>query len=251
MVEDLAEAFERLDNCTADLRSLELTMREYLQKNFDIAADKVEDEAIIRVRLLSPVPVGIRTKVGGIANEARSILDHLAVVLAARNGYPESRSTYFPISETESNFRKDGRSKIKLLSDHDQGLIADLQPIGQKTPLLFGFHEFDIMRKHRRLAVHPGGVDGYGISSPDGGPISIDYILPIFPQVTEIGLDWVPVSRIKARSKISLSPNPTLVFADPPHLKGKPVDLALASLIREVRKIVELFDFRVLESVRI
>ncbi len=249
MEHDLAEAHQRLDYCDAESADLTIKISAFFQNSFEIRFQRSFEtkvlhgdfETHIQARITSPVPIEIRAKVGNIINEARSVLDHLANVLAERNGFPNSRRTYFPVSETIEKFREDGKKKIAKLRQEDQDLIVELQPMGEKRPLIYGFHEFDIIRKHIRLGVQVPALDGFGVSSPDGGNIIIDYLKPIRP-APKLGLEWNTIYRFRALTRVRLTPNVQLTFISPVQISGQSVTSALPALVREVRQIVTMFD---------
>jgi hypothetical protein len=97
------------------------------------------------------LPVIINVEAGVIVNSIRSSLDILAVVLAARNGFPNRKDTSFPICKSVNEFRSWGLKKIKRLSPQDRETIERLYDGG--NDMLYALHQMDIMRKHRRLLV--------------------------------------------------------------------------------------------------
>src|SRR4029077_417004 len=100
------------------------------------------------------LPVIISVDAGVIVNSIRSSLDILAVVLAARNGFPNSKDTYFPICGSVNEFvdpRDGGLKKIQRLSAQDRAIIERLAPYQGGNDMLYALHQMDITRKHRRL----------------------------------------------------------------------------------------------------
>src|SRR6516165_9030449 len=55
---------------------------------------------------IPPLPPIVNTETGSIINSIRTSLDLLASALAARNGFPGSRSVYFPICQSLATFQK-------------------------------------------------------------------------------------------------------------------------------------------------
>jgi hypothetical protein len=135
-----------------------------------IDADSEPGKKLYRLVGIKPLDPVINAEAGAIIHSIRSSLDLLACTLAARNGFLESRGTYFPIWKTEADFL-DPKSrvleKIKRLSEIDQVIIKGLRPYPGGNKLLCAFHDLDLTRKHRRLLnlfVFPRGTafDGKG-----------------------------------------------------------------------------------------
>jgi len=85
----------------------------------------------------NPVSAIINAEIGSIINSIRTSLDLLASVLAAQNGYPGSRKTYFPICKSLADFqntKSGGMAKIKRLSAADQATIACLSDLVDDPP---------------------------------------------------------------------------------------------------------------------
>jgi hypothetical protein len=100
------------------------------------------------------IPSVINVEAGVIINCIRSSLDILAVALAARNGFPNSKDTYFPICGSVNDFvdpLDGGLKKIKRLSDRDRTIIERLAPYQGGNDMLYALHQMDITRKHRKL----------------------------------------------------------------------------------------------------
>ncbi|MDE2476079.1 MAG: hypothetical protein KGO48_13580 [Alphaproteobacteria bacterium] len=97
----------------------------------------------------------INAEAGVIIHSIRSSLDILACALAARNGFPESRSTHFPMAKAASDFSNPQShvvEQIKRLSDVDKStIIKDCRPYPGGDDLLCALHALDLTRKHRRL----------------------------------------------------------------------------------------------------
>ena len=119
---------------------------------------------LCNIRPLDPI---INAEAGAIIHSIRSSLDLLACALAARNGFPDSTSTYFPFWESEDEFvtNRDPRplKKIKRLSQVCQDIIKSLKPYPgpNGNALLCALHDLDLTRKHRRLLdtfIFPRGI---------------------------------------------------------------------------------------------
>src|SRR5690606_30122742 len=78
------------------------------------------------VQMVKQIPPEFRIEAGTILHELRAALDHLACVLAIRNG-KSAKDTYFPISRSLAVFEDDGiKRKLRNLSDADKKVIAAL-----------------------------------------------------------------------------------------------------------------------------
>lgn len=116
------------------------------------------------------IPLILNAEIGTIINSIRSSLDILAVVLAARNGFPDDKETYFPICRCVYDFidpAHGGLKKIKRLSAQDRSIIEGLGPYQGGNDYLWALHQMDVTRKHRKLlSVHWNidlGVGGKGL----------------------------------------------------------------------------------------
>jgi hypothetical protein len=127
----------------------------------------LQEARLVGIKPFDPL---ISAEAGAIIHSIRSSLDLLACALAARNRFPESRGTYFPIWKTEADFlnpKSRVLEKIKRLSEIDQVIIKRLRPYPGGNKLLCAFHDLDLTRKHRRLLdlfAFPRGIafDGEG-----------------------------------------------------------------------------------------
>jgi hypothetical protein len=136
-----------------------------------VDTDSQPGKKLYRFADIKPLDPIINAEAGAIIHSIRSSLDLLACTLAARNGFPESKSTYFPIWKTQIDFA-DPKSlvlkKIKRLSQADQVIIKDLRPYPGGNNTLCSLHDLDLTRKHRRLLkafVFPRGIGFVGFPS--------------------------------------------------------------------------------------
>jgi hypothetical protein len=133
-----------------------------------IDADSKPGKKLYRMTKVKPLPRVVSAEAGAILHSIRSSLDLLACALAARNRYPASTSTYFPIWKSKADFddptTEQGKAvlkKIKRLSQPDQAVIKNLNPYPGGNDPLVALHNLDVARKHRRLLnafVEPGGL---------------------------------------------------------------------------------------------
>jgi hypothetical protein len=168
---DLLDAEAAIDWAVAQLPTLtERVIRWKQTKPYTIAidADSEPGKKVYRFSDIKPIDPIINAEAGAIIHSIRSSLDLLACALAARNGFPDSTCTYFPIWKTKEAFdAPEGRRSnpvlgyIKRLSQGNQVIIKALKPFPGGNDLLVGLHELDKTRKHRRLLdtfVFPRGI---------------------------------------------------------------------------------------------
>ena len=171
---DLLDAQAAVDWAVAQLPELQERIIRWRQNRPYTVLIDIETEPgqkLYRLADIKPIDPIISAEAGAIIHSVRSSLDVLACTLAARNGHPDSRSTYFPIWKTKADFDDPGSrvlEKIKRLGDVERGIIKGLKPYPGGNNLLCTFHEMDLTRKHRRLlglAMHPRGVFLQGITN--------------------------------------------------------------------------------------
>ncbi|WP_309644928.1 hypothetical protein [Phenylobacterium sp.] len=101
-------------------------------------------------KLHADVPIRFAREAGMIMNELRAQLDHLANVLARRNGANEDGAS-FPLLSSENNLNATARHKIRRLSAVDQEKIFNLQPFRDgRYEILLHLNHADVFRKHQR-----------------------------------------------------------------------------------------------------
>jgi hypothetical protein len=167
MRSDLIDAQAAVDWAIAQLPAMQervIMWRRDKPHSIRIDAKTEPGKKLYRFSEIKPLPPIIHAEAGAIIHSIRSSLDLLACALAARNGYKESGSTYFPIWKSEADFldpKSEVLKKIKRLSEVDRGVIKDLRPYPGGNDTLYSLHKLDLTRKHRRLLntrVLPRGV---------------------------------------------------------------------------------------------
>lgn len=180
MAPDLSDTKAAIDWAVAqlpDLAKQAIKWRHTRPYAVSIDANSDPGKKLYSIKITNPLDPIVSAAAGAILHSIRSSLDLLACALAARNGWQESKSTYFPIWKTKADFldpKSDVLKKIKRLSQVDQDIIKNLRPYPRGNELLCSLHDLDLTRKHRRLLktfVFPGGLRLIGF--PDGGPIWI------------------------------------------------------------------------------
>lgn len=165
---DLLDAQAAVDWAVAQLPKMQervINWRRSKPHSFTIDSETEPGKKLYRFRDIRPLDPVVNVEAGIIIHSIRSSLDVLACALAARNGYPGSRSTHFPNAKSAADFSdpKSGPMKhIKRLRQDDQTvIIEDLRPYPGGNDTLCLLHELDLTRKHRRLLktfVSPRGV---------------------------------------------------------------------------------------------
>ena len=102
------------------------------------------------------VPVDYSIRIGEIAHNLRSALDHLVWQLVLTNGGCPGKSNQFPICRDEKEFRKNADRKLEGVASIHRGCFEEFQPyrgnggIGAHLSMLNIICNID---KHRRLNV--------------------------------------------------------------------------------------------------
>lgn len=243
MHDDLSELKERVEWCRQKSEAL---VPQVAQLGGHSVAHRVHISAHgtggVLGKLLAHPPVALRSEVGMILNEQRSVLDALACSLATRNRANHTNDVYFPITKTKAGFyEKLGQRKIRKLSADARQKIEDLKPWWPSkdcpedgNPALFLLHEADRIRKHQNLlrwgcmgGVFPAGSGQIGMMS--GHPVIFEEVgreeqLAMFRNVTcQIGVRF------------------DLVYREPDTLRGRPVLPCLFEFNQTVAGIVDLF----------
>ena len=164
---DLLDAKAAVEWAMAQLPSLQERIIKWRQgKPCSITIDTNSEpgKKLYRVAEIKPPDAAVNVEAGLIIHSLRSSLDLLVCALAARNRFPDSKSTYFPIWKSEADFldpKSEVLKKIKRLSQVDQDIIKNLTPHPGGNQLLCALHDLDLTRKHRRLLgtfLFPGDV---------------------------------------------------------------------------------------------
>lgn len=241
MANDLDDVRARLDYCEEETAQLRDAIKAYLAEAVEFRKEPSADNYVthLQARLLRPIPIPIRAKMGMIANETRASLDDLAGTLAIRNN-KSPKSTKFPVAADDTSFQEVGRKMIKALSDADKRIIADMQPCKEKRPLLYALHQLDISRKHGKLVVHAAGLDGFGVV-PLENQLEIEHFGPVEPY-PDLNEEWQRVYTIRALNRVRIIPNNQLVLQDQPIVSGQEAISTLTSFIQEARSVVAQFN---------
>lgn len=159
MLNDLTELRDRISICDERISALTQTMIDVSKRSVACRTEIFgEGSGVVYRKLLHDPPLAMRSEVGMIVNEQRSVLDALACALATRNGANNISDVYFPVTKSKEKFFKHGIKKIKKLSAPDRLKIENIKPWActEESPddgnmALFLLHEADRVRKHQNL----------------------------------------------------------------------------------------------------
>jgi hypothetical protein len=159
MKDDLLDTIAALDWAKSQLPILQQRLYSWLADepySIRIDTDTEPGTKLYRLCNIKPLNPILAAEAGAIIHSIRSSFDILACTLAARNGFPGDKATYFPVWKTESALLADtGKGpmeKIKRLSQIDKDIIMkDIKPYRGGNDLLVTLHELDLTRKHRRM----------------------------------------------------------------------------------------------------
>ena len=102
------------------------------------------------------VPVNYSIRVGEIAYNLRSALEHLIWQMVKANGQHPNSSNEFPIFKCESRYQKSSDRKLKGLDEKQRKLVDEFQPYsdcGKVGKQLLMLHLICNIDKHRHLNV--------------------------------------------------------------------------------------------------
>lgn len=146
----------KLERAKCHIRDTEAAVRKFiLGYPYEIftKVDGQTGEKHIKVRLpREPIPAKVEGGAADAIHNLRVSLDQLACCLAAHNGHPDSRSTYFPFGNDLQDFvSASTQRKVSRLTKAAQDIIAAQEPYRGGNDLLWSLHALDLMDKHRQL----------------------------------------------------------------------------------------------------
>jgi len=240
---DLDELYERLEFCRQKVLQLN---SEIISLGRGAVKCWVEplgyDNGIVNAELLNKPPVSLRSEIGMLVNEQRSILDALACTLARRNGANDVSGVYFPITKTKSvQDEKVTKIKVKKISQQDRETIATLKPWGgsddEQHSTYFLLHEADRVRKHQKL-LEWACVGGVSVS-PINGIATANYFSThgaVFKNVGQV-LKLAEFAEINGELRAEFQ----LVYTEPAALNGRVVSYHLHQFNEAVQTALDLF----------
>jgi hypothetical protein len=157
MRSDLSYAQASLDWAKSNLPSFEERLNLWCQNNIKTVIQKTDSDegsnVIIAVEK-SPFPLCFSAEVGAYINAIRSSLDVLAWTIFKRDMLLHPREVYFPVAESEAEWRSGGYKGAKFIAQlggTERGIFESLKPYKGGNDLLYILHRLDITRKHWRL----------------------------------------------------------------------------------------------------
>ena len=153
---DLGGVNAKIERAREGLRSLEADISAYCEYQrrrviFDYSQPK---EHFLGSH--SNVPISYSIRIGEIAYNLRSALDHLIWQLVQANGKKPTYYNEFPIVGSESEFEKRVNRNLKWVDEEKLKLIHDFQPfsdVGEVGKNLFMLNKICNIDKHRHLNV--------------------------------------------------------------------------------------------------
>jgi hypothetical protein len=213
------------------------------------------------LRVHKELPPEFSALIGDIVQNLRCALDHLAwhlVTTGPVSPKAKERNVYFPIFETESEYREGKMKKIEGMTPAAIDAIDAVKPyfrldtVGIGNPALYWLSVINIQDKHRLLIPVWSDAVGHSITkskraewasvlqsaygSPDAD-VMIPFLVPDGPPVNGSKLCTLPIAEVDDDMKFRFQ----MAFGEPAGIRGKEVLSTLKNMHRIVREIV--FDF--------
>jgi hypothetical protein len=147
----LAGVREKLHRAEHHLETLYVEWGKYLRAEpspygFPIHIDPQTGDHVIYAEIIEPPPLSLSVIVGDVIHNLRSALDHLAWELVKRAGGEPGRHTYFPLCDTEGQWRadverrqrRDDRPSPLAGIDPDSAIWAFIQAVQPYKGAIYG-----------------------------------------------------------------------------------------------------------------
>jgi len=232
---DLAGAYAKIEWADRHIDMLVGEIEDFGKRDpFLLAGESHPEGTLYRFCVEEDIPASISVEIGMILAALRSSLDVLAVTLAARNGYPDSKTTYFPYAGNAESFgNRAFRRKIRDLSDPDQKSSTDLKTYPEGNATFAALHNLNLTDKHRGLVATGAFV---GSSAIEGAGIL--QLIALYPGPYIHGS---PVALWKVKGNLELRIAVGISFAEIPDLGRPPVIETLRSFRALAYSYVEMF----------
>ena len=236
----------KIERARHHIRDTETAVRDFISRNpyhmFEEMNRKTREKHI-KVNLpRDPIPGDVEGAAGDAVHNLRVSLDQLACCLAALNGFPRSRSTYFPFGNDRHHFESSGvQDKVRRLSQEAKDLIATEKPYRGGNDLLWSLHALDLMDKHRQLVPTQSTGSGVVFSGTTSGPMTLianPRWSPAEDNMTVAIID--PDTQPAGRFQIFFN----VAFAEVEPVKGQPIVSVLDSLADLVEHVLVAFEGR-------
>ena len=248
MREDLLDAQAAVDWAVSQFPALAQRIDSWLQLKVDVVIEdpdpSVPNNVIVAVEK-EPLPLVFNAEVGAYINAVRSSLDILATALNDRYSIGDPNKAYFPVARSLAEFLSGGYKGAKFvkgLPPSERAKIEALNPYRGGNDLLWALHQFDIMRKHRRLlALSPipyiFSVSGLGVHQ---------HFTPLatgFMRADNVSENKVVLGLIaKSAPQYDMKLIPYVAFNEATLIDLKPVVRALDQFASAAKSIINLFD---------
>jgi hypothetical protein len=170
---DLLEAQESVDWAASRLHGFSHRLNCWMKANLVIGletTDEASENNVLVIHEKNFFPMKFNVEAGLYINAFRTSLDLLASTLARRVAFLEERKVYFPIAKNSKHFEDRqfaGSEFFKSLPQSYQDALGSLEPYCGGKYNIWEIHEFDILRKHRRLITIQFGsgysIEGWGL----------------------------------------------------------------------------------------
>jgi hypothetical protein len=153
MADLMAGVKAKLDRADRHIRELKEEISAFFSREpFQIERVEEPDGGVLyRVRVREEPPIQLSTILGDAIHSLRTSLDLLARQLVVKNGATPSRSTCFPIAETEGAFRQLLGTALAGASSRAIGGVRSIRAFRNGARNLWLVHHLDIVDKHRLL----------------------------------------------------------------------------------------------------
>ena len=248
MKSDLLDAQSCVDWTIAHIPLFEQRLQLWLKGNIDVVVRDIPSDPLYNALILrekEPLPLAFNVEAGAYINTLRSSLDILAWTIYRREPEPVlfPDQVYFPVANCRRDFANGnyrGNKFVEQLSGTARKLIESVKPYNGGNNALYGLHQFDILRKHRRLLTteaSPTSLVMWGVKVRGTvHPIPHGF-LPDIDGETVLGR----VSKGEQKPKLQFSPYVTL--NEPKIMARCPLASALMWFAAEANRIISLFDY--------
>jgi hypothetical protein len=157
MRDDLLDAQACVDWTITNIPLFEERLQRWLKENVEVVRIDLppeSDEDMLVARGKCAVPVAFNVEAGAYINTLRSGLDILAYAIAVREKVLLTHEIYFPIATNAAEFARGnykGSKFVKQLSRAAREAFEAARPYKGGNNAIWALHEFDILRKHKRL----------------------------------------------------------------------------------------------------
>jgi hypothetical protein len=256
----------KVDRAQKHIIDLELETRRFWRdpRPYEIVPEDNLDagERTYYLRVHKEIPSEVCALIGDIAQNLRCALDHLAwhlVTTSPVSPKTKKRNVYFPIFETESEYREGKMKKIEGMTPPAIDAIDAVKPyyrldtVGVGNPALYWLSVINIQDKHRLLIPVWSDAVGHSITKSKRaewahvlhnafGSADADVIIPLLvpggPLKNGSKLCTLPIADVDDNMKFRFQ----IAFGEPAGIRGKEVLSTLKNMHRIVKKIIFNFD---------